>query len=777
VTGIQAAGLRLLARRRVMADGLRTHPRHLALAGLVGGLVLGPRWPAGVALLAAVGLVLAGVRPAAPLVVLAVAVGALAGMARMEATAHFAPAAWFGHAIRGTAELTGPPQAQRWGGWRAPATLGGRWEGARVILQARSGTPVPPAGTGAVLAVRGGLRRLRPAEEYLRIRGVGGALDADVIIDRGAVRGGIMGTVDGIRRRAHRALGAGTGSATSALLVGMVLGDATALPPADADALRTAGLTHLVAASGANVALLVAFLLALGAVLGVPLRARLVLAILAISAYVPLAGAGPSIERAGIMGAATVVAVLAGRAAARWYALLLAAAVTLLLNPRAAEDPGWQLSFVAVTAILLGARPLASGLAERGLPRLVAEACGVTIVATLATAPVLAAHFDRLSLVSLPANLVAVVAVAPAMWLGFSAALVGQLSPSLAAPLTQLADVPAGFVLAVGRAAASVPHATVGAGWAPVALGAVLAGLGVLALIRPAPVDRSGRRRRMIAAGGATLIAVTCAGVGLVSGTRPVRAPDAFQVAFLDVGQGDATLLRHGADAILVDTGPPDGRILDRLHALGVTRLDVLVITHAQADHDGGAAAVLAATPVGVLLDGRDGVRDPPGERAATQARRRRVRHVTPVAGLTVRVGPMVLRVLSPPALAPGRRIAGADPNDRAVVATVADHGTVALLTADAESDVTDALALPHADLLKVAHHGSDDPGLPRLLNRVAPRVAVMEVGAHNTYGHPTPATVATLRRAVPFVGRTDRDGTILVTAAGRRLVARRHAP
>ena len=142
----------------------------------------------------------------------------------------------------------------------------------------------------------------------------------------------------------------------AALLRGMVLGEDEALAGDMRDDFRAGGLAHLVAASGANVALLAALAwpsawrrawrCAAAACSRWPL----------IAAYVPLAGGGPSIQRAGIMGAAVLVAALAWRPASRWYALLLAAAVTLALNPRAAGDPGWQLSFAAVLGIFCSPR-------------------------------------------------------------------------------------------------------------------------------------------------------------------------------------------------------------------------------------------------------------------------------------------------------------------------------------------------------------------------------------------------------------------------------------
>src|SRR5436190_16356752 len=142
-----------------------------------------------------------------------------------------------------------------------------------------------------------------------------------------------------------------------------------------------------------------------------------ILALIAI--YVPLTGAGPSTVRAGVMGAAGTVAALAGRPASRWYSLLLAAAVTLTLDPRAWQDVGWQLSFAAVVGIFVLSARLTR--AFRRLPEPIAAGTALTVAATIATAPLMSMHFGRVSVVSLPANVAALPAVAPVMWIGMLA--------------------------------------------------------------------------------------------------------------------------------------------------------------------------------------------------------------------------------------------------------------------------------------------------------------------------------------------------------------------
>jgi competence protein ComEC len=189
------------------------------------------------------------------------------------------------------------------------------------------------------------------------------------------------------------------------------------------------------------------------------------------------------------------------------------------------------------------------------------------------------------------------------------------------------------------------------------------------------------------------------------------------------------------------------------------------VLTHPQRDHVGGAADVLHRMTVGAVLDPRLPSSNPEEATAMREAVARHVQLVIARAGETFHLGRLVLRVLWPSdAGAPGD-----DPNSHAIV-LLASYGSVdALLTADAESDVTLRLPLPQVEILKVAHHGSEDPGLAELLERTRPRIAVVSVGADNDYGHPAPATLATLT-AFPglSVYRTDRDGRVQIASDGR---------
>lgn len=747
---------------------IAAHPRHAVLAALAVGLAVAGLAPG--LLLCAAGLAALALGPRGPKplvagVAVAVLAGGLAGEARLRALGHTALGPLPRQASMRVVVLA-PPDRRSFGFTVAPGRIvGGAADGERVVLRVppadwRDGPRWPRAPVGAVVAVRGELRPLGSFDGAEARRHAHGVLRVRELRATGARRGGAAGALDAIRSRAERALGEGLPGAQAALARGMVLGQDHAISDEVQERMRVTGLSHLVAASGANVALLAALVLGAGAALGIPRTSRLILALAAVAAYVPLAGAGPSIQRAGVMGGAALVAALAGRPATRWYALLLAAVVTLAWNPLAAADPGWQLSFAAVLALLLVAPPLRSALAAR-LPHGLADALAVTLAATIGTAPLLALHFERVSIVSPLINVLAAPVVAPIMWLGTLGSLAGQVTPGAARPFAVLTGPLLGYLDWLSAQGAALPVASVQASPAARAALAVvaLAVLGVAATARGRRV--AGRAVRTPARRAAASAVAVAALVALVLHARPPGPPDGPVVSFLPIGQGDATLLQHGAHAILVDTGRPDSPVLQLLRDAGARRLDALVMTHASADHEGNAAAVLRALPVGMLLDGGW-----PGDKthgilaAEQEARRRRIPIVPTDRGQVIRAGPITLRVLWPDRDDPPPH--GTEPNLTATVLDVRIGGLRVLLPADAESEVTAPLHIGRVDVLKVAHHGSADPGLPDLLHQLRPAAAVIPVGP-NTYGHPRPETVRALRDAVPVVRRTDRDGVVTV--------------
>jgi competence protein ComEC len=246
-------------------------------------------------------------------------------------------------------------------------------------------------------------------------------------------------------------------------------------------------------------------------------------------------------------------------------------------------------------------------------------------------------------------------------------------------------------------------------------------------------------------------------GAALAAGEGGGRAATltGLRVSVLDVGQGDAILLQPAsAPPVLVDTGPPGDRIAGLLEDAGVKRLGALILTHDQSDHDGAEAELLASTPVDRVLYGALG-REPLLLAREAGARPERI-----AAGTMIDSGRLRVEVLWPPPERLSEPHPEEDPNQLAVVALARWGGFSILLTADAEAESVPLDPGP-IDVLKIAHHGSDDAGLGPLLDRTRPRLAVISVGADNPFGHPTPGTLATLAEHHVPVLRTDLEGTI----------------
>ena len=781
-------------RIRVLAED---HPRHLALAATAVGLTLAqsPAMVLAVAAVLAGGLALAAAPRGALVAAAAVLAGAFAGHARLAAIDRPGEDLRPGDRIEGRAHLLGLPRPGPFGSSAEVRMSSGPASGVRLLARFPRDADIPAgSGIGSEVVLAGAIRASRRAEagefdlaDYLRRRGVAGELGSERLAFTGGRRGGLAGAIDAVRTRAEAALAQGLPPPQAALVRGMVLGQDEQIDPAVRDDFRASGLAHVLAVSGQNVMLLAALALPLLAAAGLPGGARIAATVALIGLYVPLAGAGPSLQRAGVVGAASLVALAASRPASRWYGLLLAACVTLALNPRACTDPGWQLSFAAVIGILAGAPRLRVLLS--GLPHLLAEGVAVTVAATLATAPLLAHHFGVVSLASLPANVIALPLVAPIMWLGMLRAALGQLAPLgwPAVPVTAATNTALGVALGplavalskLAAAFAGLPGSQIGvplSSRAGVVLAyAALGALGVAAAravartetIRP-PLAAAWRRQPRARRAAAVFVAAALVALVLASATAPPPPPNVLTVSFLDVGQGDATLVQHpDGSAVLFDGGPPEGRVARLLRAAGVRRLSAVVMTHTSRDHHGGLAEVVERYPVELIVDGGDGTADRDFRAVVAQALDRGARRVVARAPMSLTAGGIAIDIISPAPRPPGP--APEDPNPRALVTVISAGGFDLLLSGDAESPSLAPLALPDVDAMKVPHHGSADPGLVGVLERLRPEVAAIEVG-ENSYGHPSPSTLAALRDAGAATYRTDRDGTVRLTVARGRV-------
>ena len=576
-------------------------------------------------------------------------------------------------------------------------------------------------------------------------------------------RGGIGGVGDRLRAHVEETLARGTRGERRQLLAGIVLGEDSGIDRELRDAFQASGLMHLLAVSGQNVAI-VAF--------GVVLAARIVglgrlvgeaLAIVVVLSYALAVGWQPSVVRAAVAGVLASLAWLVARPRDRWHALVVGALVLLVWMPQSALEPGFQLSFAAVATIFLVVPRLQDVPEAYPVPRRLWDVLVVAVACGLVTAPIVWLHFGRVAVWTVPANVAAEPAMPPLISLSLAAAAIEPVLPGAATALAWLAGWCAWWIAFVARVVAGWPSAQVSS---PIAIAVAFGVVGAILLVRRLP-----RYRRPTAIAAIASVALTVAVAAWATRPQPRwQPPTGLRVTFLDVGQGDSVLLEVPGGAVLVDEGPPEADVAGQLRRLGVRSLTAIVLTHPQRDHIGGAAAVLDDLAVGAVAD--PGIEAPSADHDAVvaAARRRGVPIVVVHAGEVFRIAKLRLRILWPDE--PG--LPSEDPNQHAVVALASFGATDVLLTADAESDVTSRLPLRAVEVVKVAHHGSEDPGLPDLLRVLRPAIAVISVGAHNDYDHPRPETLAALaaRRGLRTF-RTDENGRVVVESDGRTLTVR----
>ncbi|HEX7188001.1 MAG TPA: ComEC/Rec2 family competence protein [Actinomycetes bacterium] len=625
---------------------------------------------------------------------------------------------------------------------RAPVVVlarGAAWTGLlpgqRIGLVGRLGPPRPTQPAAAALFVRG------PPERVGRPPVLQEAA--------GGLRAGLRRASDGLP------------AAERGLLPGLVVGDTSRVPTELSEDFRTAGLTHLVAVSGANLAIVTGFVLVVGRVGGMRGRWLPATAAVAMAAFVVLARPQPSVLRAAAMGAVALAALASGRPRRSLAALSATVVVLLLVDPWLARSYGFALSVLATGGLVLLAPGWARHWHRMGLPARLAQALAVPVAAQVACAPVVAMLSEQVSLVAVPANLLVAPAVAPATILGVLATVVSAVHEPSAAGLAWTGGRFVWWVVLVARWAASVPNAEVG--WPGTPSGALL--LGALTAAA-ALVARRVARRRVPAAAAALVVVVAL----VVPASAPGWPPRDWLLAVCDVGQGDALVLSVGPGrAVVVDAGP-DRVAADRcLRRLGVREVPVVVLSHLHADHVEGLPGVLRGRSVDEV---QVGLYDQPAPEL-TRVLRWSAAAEVPVTrarlGDRVRIGRLRWEVVWPARVID----AGSVPNNASTVLLVRTRGVTLLLTGDVEPEAQRALLarrrLGVVDVLKVAHHGSAHQA-PALLGGVRPRVAVVSVGDDNDYGHPAARTLAELRRAGAVVGRTDRDGTLVVAGTRRAL-------
>lgn len=570
--------------------------------------------------------------------------------------------------------------------------------------------------------------------------------------------------------------------AQAALLTSLTLGRTGGLDDKQRDAFRATGLAHLYSVSGLHTATVGVVLMGLAAMLGLGARWRAAFVLVGLSLFCATTGLRTPCLRAALLVTVIVLQGLSWRATDRLASLASVALVLVVARPAAVWQLDFQLSFLCAAVLALSG-PVTVWIEQRLGARVGWELAGAAIVAgakilavsaliQLVLAPAMLRHFGEVPLVAPLANVVGIPLSGVAMTLGLAAAvaeyfvpMIGEALAIVAGWATWLLDV---AMRAMAAGAVSVSVATPWPAWLVAACYALLIAGAWLA-----------RRPRPWAGAGIESFARSLAIVALMvmgwSWWGP--APARLAVVFLDVGQGDAILLQSAnGTSMLVDTGPPGaGReVVESLRRRGIEHLDVLVLTHADADHIGGAAEVMnALMPRTLVLGGSlssgDAWREVAEAAATLNTPIRRVARGdqwTLAADVDVEVLHPTPSFLDP----------GDDRNDASVVLRVICDRVAFLLTGDAEAEVeADLLAsVPlgrlRADVLKAGHHGSAGATTTAFLAAVAPQDVVLSVGANNRYGHPAPEVLERLTATSAHIWRTDQQGQVAFTTDGRML-------
>ncbi len=636
------------------------------------------------------------------------------------------------------------------------STAAGTWDLGAPVMIRMSPASAPPI--GARVSVTGALREGDP------LRGLAALIDAEriTVVGSPGVLGGLANAVRGALRTSLE----GAPPNAAALVEGLAVGDETAQPPALADQMRVAGLSHLTAVSGGNTSIGVGVVLLMATLAGLGLVARVAAAGAALGAFVIIVGPQPSVLRASVMAVVALLAVITGTRRAGVHALAFAVVVLVVASPPMASSWGFALSVAATGGLILLAGPMVSRWGQGGRVRTaVVSALALTVGAQVATLPLIAAFGDGLSLVSVPANLLAAPAVAPVTVLGLLAAVSGTVAPPIAAILARCAEPFAAWIAWVAQTTASWPAATLP--WPGGLPGALLAA-GVAAAAVYAIRRHRGRHERTGRPRTFVLGAVVLAAVAVLALRLPERAgwppPDWLALA-CDVGQGDALVLRGDAGgAVVIDAGP-DPLAVDRcLDDARIDRVDLLVLTHHHADHVDGVPGVLEGRVVIAALVSP--LREPIEQADKVEGWLEGIPITAARTGQMLEVDGIALTVLWPQRIIRGPESA---PNNASVVLLAEVRDVRMLLLGDvevaAQVALRTSLAGPGVDVVKVPHHGSrfQDPALAAWTSG---RIAVISVGEGNRYGHPAPETLRAWEYARALVARTDLAGDVAITGS-----------
>jgi competence protein ComEC len=567
----------------------------------------------------------------------------------------------------------------------------------------------------------------------------------------------------GDTRAAFLANLSGVSADSAALVAGLTIGDDSKLSSEALENLKVVSLTHLSAVSGTNCAIVLAGAALLLNLLPIRRSIRLSLSFGVIFAYLGLVGPEPSVLRASVMVAVVLIGFLLGRRVPPLEALSLAVVLLLVYQPSLSLDFGFALSALATWGLLVLAPKFVEVL-QRKMPLWLAVVVSVSLSAQIACLPVLLLLQPSIPVYSIFANVMAEPLVAPITVIGLIACLVAAVLPLLASSLCFIASYPAAVILYVAERFANAPSASID--WVEGTLGIGLA-IAIVALTWLYLSSRKPSIKRT--AGG--VVAFILLSFFAHSSSLAVKGSafykSDYSIINCDVGQGDALVIRSQGKVAVIDVGREDPAIDSCLTGLGISKIDLLVLTHYDMDHVGGVLGAVTGREVVTALVTPFKDERPGANMAQEILEAKGVALIEVEKGMRGQLGDYNWLVL-----APSRGATDADDSNDASTSMYWESNNVALFTlADSGERAQLRMGADHKALfesgfgskmviVKVAHHGSGDQA-PELYEALDADIALISVGRDNSYGHPTKRTLDTLAFSGTKVLRTDEMGAI----------------
>ena len=632
---------------------------------------------------------------------------------------------------------------------------------------------------GRVLKIRGYKNPgMIDIEQLMRARGVTARLHAGKAgVDVVPMAGGFLRSVENVRAHYRANMREAMPEADAAAVFAMVFGGYEGIRPELVDAFTTTGLVHILSVSGSHITLLAGLVAWLASAFSIRRGFAAVLVAFSVFGYAALSGFVAPAVRAAIMGGLSFFALATGREYDGRRILVVTALAMLFVSPLLLYDVSFQLSFASTAGLLCLSPCLREWRLFSSLPRTLRDGLALTLGAQLATIPICAWYFHAVSLSAFVANLIVVPILELLMVAALLAGLIAIVLPFLARVVFVMDSLLLGFAYELTRGLAALPMSSVYL--PPMNIGA--AAVYYAFLFYAAQTEEMRHvvfiRLRMLPW---KWIVPVCGALLFAFAVRNALRPNEVAVHFIDVGQGDAALVvTPRGRAIMIDTGGVrdgffdlGGRVdVPYLLQYGVTELDAVFLTHAHEDHAAGLAGILRRLPVGRVLTAAEGHLAYQASLGLSAAELATTPFIAVEEGTRLTLDGVTVDVL----FAPDASKHGRSGNEISNVYRVSYGKASFLFTGDLEKEQEAKLlektpGALQSTVLKVGHHGSKTSTSEPFLAAVAPRWAVIDVGAGNRFGHPAKETLEALTDAKVETYRTDRDGAIVFRTDGNSM-------